>query len=295
MNSSLEIHRLLDEAFAGIDMTPEVQDLKEEMRGNLVARVADLEASGVAPGHAAQRAVAELGDVRSIVDDTSRETPASPRRRNKVRPRPGYVVRTVVVSLLGVAALAVLALMVWKSQGSAQIAASALATALAGGFIVGDALTQETTTNYPTSRPRAAGYGLAAGLALAGLCIGAGYLPDHGLPWLVAGGALLLAAIVMFTYLGATQTNRHKPWVLRQQAGQDLPVDGFAQDPASAARFGMYTVSIWLLAIAGFVVLTVTVGWAWSWLVLVVATALWMSVLARMLFPRTDAKNARAE
>jgi hypothetical protein len=295
MNSSLEIHRLLDEAFAGIDMTPEAQDLKEEMRGNLVARVADLEASGVAPGNAAQRAVAELGDVRSVVDDTSRETPASPWRRNKVRPRPGYVVRTVVVSLLGVAALAVLALLIWKSQGSALIAASALVAALAGGFIVGDALSQETTTNYPTSRGRAAGYGIATGLALAGLGIGAGYLPDHAMPWLVAGGALLLSSIVMFTYLGATQTNRHKPWVLRQQAGHDFPSDGFAQDPASAARFGMYTVSIWLLAIAGFVVLTVTVGWAWSWLVLVVAAALWMSVLARMLFPRADAKNTRGK
>jgi hypothetical protein len=295
MNSSLEIHRLLDEAFAGIDMTADVQDLKEEMRGNLVARVADLEASGVAPGNAAQRAVAELGDVRSIVEDTSRETPASPWRRNKVRPRPGYVVRTVVVSLLGVAGLAVLALLVWKSQGGALIAASALVAALASGFIVGDALRQETTTNYPTSRGRAAGYGMATGLAVVGLGSGAGYLSDRAMPWLVAGGALLLSSIVMFTYLGARQTNRHKPWVLRQQAGQEYPVDGFAQDPASAARFGMYTVSIWLLAIAAFVVLTVTVGWAWSWLVLVVAAALWMSVLARMLFPRGDAKNTRRE
>jgi hypothetical protein len=294
MNSSLEIHRLLDEAFVGIDMTPEVQDLKEEMRGNLVARVADLEASGVAPGNAAQRAVAELGDVRSIVDDTGRETPTAPWRRNKVRPRPGYVVRTVVVSLLGVAALGVLALLVWKHHGSAQVAASALVAALAGGFIVGDALRQETTTNYPTSRGRAAGYGVATGLALAGLGSGAGYLPDHATPWLVAGGALLLSSIVTFTYLGATQTNRHKPWVLRQQAGQEL-VDGFVQDPASAARFGMYTVSIWLLAIAGFVVMTVTLGWAWSWLVLVVAAALWMSVLARMLFPHGHAKNTQGE
>ena len=33
------IHRYLDEAFAGIAMTPEIQDLKEEIRGNLAARV----------------------------------------------------------------------------------------------------------------------------------------------------------------------------------------------------------------------------------------------------------------
>ena len=38
MNS--DIHRLLDEAFAGIEMTPDAQDLKEEVRANLVARTA---------------------------------------------------------------------------------------------------------------------------------------------------------------------------------------------------------------------------------------------------------------
>jgi len=281
---NLEIHRLLDEAFAGIDSTPDVQDLKEEMRGNLVARVADLEASGVAPGTAAQRAISELGDVHTIVEDTSREVPASPWRRNQVRPRPGYVVRTVVVSLLGVAALAALVLLVWQSYPVGRIAVATLVTALAGGVIVGDALRQETTTNYPTSRRRAAGYGVAAALVLAGLGSGAGYLSRHDVPWLVAAGGLTLAGIIIFAYLAATQTNRHKPWVLRQEQ----PADGFSQDPASAARFGMYTVSIWLVAIAGFAVLTITAGWAWSWLALVAAGALWMAVLARMLFPHAD-------
>ena len=38
-----DIHRLLDEAFQGIDMTPDAQDLKEEVRANLVARVDERE------------------------------------------------------------------------------------------------------------------------------------------------------------------------------------------------------------------------------------------------------------
>ena len=66
---SLAIHRLLDEAFAGTDMTPEVRDLKEEMRSNLVARMGELERSGVSSEAAAQRAMAELGDIRSIIAD----------------------------------------------------------------------------------------------------------------------------------------------------------------------------------------------------------------------------------
>jgi hypothetical protein len=52
MNS--DIHRLLDEAFAGIEMTPDAQDLKEEVRANLVARSAELEASGKTPTDAAR-------------------------------------------------------------------------------------------------------------------------------------------------------------------------------------------------------------------------------------------------
>ena len=34
---ALEVHRVLDEALAGTAMTPERQDLKEEIRANLVA------------------------------------------------------------------------------------------------------------------------------------------------------------------------------------------------------------------------------------------------------------------
>ncbi len=49
------VHRLLDDAFAGVELTPEVQDLKEEIRANLEARAAELEAGGVAPDDAARR------------------------------------------------------------------------------------------------------------------------------------------------------------------------------------------------------------------------------------------------
>ena len=71
---STDIHRLLDEAFAGIELTPETQDLKEEIRDNLLFRVAELEASGIEPSDAARRAIAELGDLRALVD-------GDPRRR----------------------------------------------------------------------------------------------------------------------------------------------------------------------------------------------------------------------
>ncbi len=79
---STDIHRLLDEAFAGVEMTPDAQDLKEEIRANLLARAEELEASGTAPADAARRAVAELGDVRELLGEavpTPLQTPLARR------------------------------------------------------------------------------------------------------------------------------------------------------------------------------------------------------------------------
>jgi hypothetical protein len=288
-NTALDIHRLLDEAFVGIEVTPDVQDLKEEMRANLVARVEELQASGVEPGEAARRAIAELGDVRAIIDETIRATGDAPAwQRYRVRPRPAYVVRTVLVALLGVAALGVVVLrltgLVGSSGQPAVDVAAVLVAALAGGLLVGDALRQETTTNHPVSRRRAVGYGGATAAGLAGLGGLAGYLLDRALAWPIAGAALLVSSIVIFTYLGATQTNRHKPWVLREMARHERAADRFERDPAAAARFGLYTVTIWIVALAAFAVVGFTVGWLWSLLALVGGVVAMMLTLARMLF-----------
>src|SRR6478735_6568654 len=105
-----DIHRLLDEAFAGIEMTPEAQDLKEEVRANLVARTAELEAAGRTSADAARQAVEELGDVRDLLDGTdgadgssapaAKDSYTAMQLRHRVRPKPGFVVRVVVWSLI---------------------------------------------------------------------------------------------------------------------------------------------------------------------------------------------------
>jgi hypothetical protein len=288
-NSALDIHRLLDEAFVGIEVTPEVQDLKEEMRANLVARVEELQASGVAPGEAARRAIAELGDVRAIVDETVRAAKDAPAwQRHRVRPRPAYVVRTVLVALVGAAALAFVVLrltdLIEVGGQLVDVVAAIAVVALAGGFLVGDGLRQETTTNYPVSRGRAVGYGVATGVGLAGLGSVAGYALDRALAWPVVGAALLVSSIVIFTYLGATQTNRHKPWVVREMARHERAADRFERDPAAAARFGIYTVSIWIVALAVFLVVGFTLSWLWAPLALLGGAVVMLLTLARMLF-----------
>jgi hypothetical protein len=288
--SEKTIHRLLDEAFTGVDMTGEAQELKEEMRANLMVRIAELEESGLAPDAAARRAMAELGDIRALVSETSASVgPAAPWASQRVRPRPGFVVRTVCLALIAAGAVAAVALAalgtVDLSRGW-QLALVAV-TAVVGGAITADALRQETTTNYPVPPGRALGYGTAAVLALAGAGCLAVAIRNRPLPLLVGGGLALVAAIVGLTYLGATQTNRHKPWVVRLRAEHTQVGDRFSKDPAAAARFGLYTVAIWLVAAGGFVVLGFTVGWVWSWLALLGGLVLMMLTLARMLFDPT--------
>lgn len=287
-SSAMDVHRLLDEAFAGVEMTPDRQDLKEEIRANLLARVAELQAEGMAGGASARRAVDELGDIHAIMDGAEPAVAGGTAvqwRQHRVRPRPDFVLRTVLLSALGVAALAVLALAATLGEvpvGAEAVAALAVATA--AGVFTADALRQETATNNPMPTGRAAGYGAGVLLAVAGLGGGWLYLRGGGLGWAVGAGVSVLFAVGLLSYLGATQTNRHKEWVLRMEESHAAVGDRFVEDPLAAARFGVYTVVNWLIAIAGFAVLTLTVGWAWSWLAIVGGLAVMMILTARMLF-----------
>lgn len=284
-----DIHRLLDEAFAGIEMTPDAQDLKEEVRANLVARVSELEERGTAPAEAARTAIAELGDVRDLLG----ETDATPVRngghddyaRHRVRPKAGFVVRVVVWSIAAVigivvgtlGATGILPLPIGPIIGLYGFASTAL------GLLVGDALAQETTTNHPMPENRAGGYALATFLAAYGVGFG-GLVALQALPiWCVVFAALgIIAAIILFAFLGATQTNRHKAWVRHQAA--NYPPNRFEEEPETAARFGIYTAVIWLVTFGVIVALVFTVGWWWAPLAFLGGLALMMIVLARMMF-----------
>lgn len=292
MTENTDIHRLLDEAFRGVDMTPDAQDLKEEVRANLVARAAELETAGRTPSDAARTAVAELGDVRGLLDEGTDAAPAAGaagyaalQQRYRVRPKPGFVVRAVVWSIAAVVATivaclgasGVLTMPIGPEIGLFGVTATALA------LLVGDSLSQETTTNHPMPQQRAAGYFAATFLGVYGLGFGAlvafGALPVWGIMFAALG---VIGSIILFSFLGATQTNRHKAWT--RQAHATEPPNRFEREPETAARFGIYTAAIWLVTFAVIAVLVFTVGWWWAPVALAGGFALMMLVLARMLF-----------
>jgi hypothetical protein len=287
-----DIHRLLDEAFQGVEMTPDAQDLKEEVRANLMARAEELEAAGATASDAARQAVAELGDVRALLDETTDASPgrrtdeyAALLQRHHVRPKPGFVVRTVAYSIAAVVGITlailgasgVLPLPIGAQIGLFGMASTALA------LIVGDSLSQETTTNHPMPQNRAAGYFLATLLGAFGLgfvaLVAFGSMPMWGIVFAALG---VIASIILFSFLGATQTNRHKAWT--RQLAAATPPNRFEREPETAARFGVYTAAIWLVTFAVIAVLVFTVGWWWAPVAFVGGFALMMLLLARMLF-----------
>lgn len=287
-----DIHRLLDTAFTGIEMTPDAQDLKEEVRANLVARVDELQSQGVSPADAARSAIAELGDVRDLLDEpASAASQREPRSfeaemlRNRVRPKPAFVVGIVVAAIAVVAGLTlgilgaagVLPLPIGPVIALFGIAASGTA------WLVGDSVAQETTMNHPMPQKRAAGFFLATFLAVYGLAFGlmvaVGALPVWAITFAAVG---IAASIILYAFLGATQTNRKKAWV--RNAQPQMPANRFEQEPETAARFGIYTAVIWLVTLAICPVLYFTVGWVWIPLALFAALAVMMLTLARMMF-----------
>ncbi|MET0813143.1 MAG: permease prefix domain 1-containing protein [Microbacterium sp.] len=289
-----DIHRLLDEAFAGVEMTPDAQDLKEEVRANLVARAAELEASGRNPSEAATTAIAELGDVRELLGEVP-DAAAPPTsndyaallERHRVRPKVGFVVRVVVWSL---AFVVLTVLGVLGATGVLPVFTGPVlaffgfgSTAL--GLIVGDSLHQETSTNHPMPQNRAGGYAGATFLAAYGLSyaflVAVGALPI----WCIVFAALgVIASIVLFAFLGASQTNRRKAWARKALQDHSHVGNRFEREPETAARFGIYSAVIWLVTFAVIALLVFTVGWWWAPLAFAGGFAVMMLVLARMLF-----------
>ena len=303
MSDNASIHRLLDEAFDGVTMTADLKDLKEELRGNLASRAAELEAKGADAPIAATTAFAELGDIRALIEGVNAEGGADGEPRsaiqdaasaavhNRVRPKPGFVVRAVLFSLLMAGGLAVVTLGALGLVGWGVVGAVVVGSAT--GALVTDSLRQETSQHFPSPARRAIGWGLASGLFAAGLGLGGLLFARFELLPLVVAVALALVGLIGFVWLGVTQTNRLKPWALDQQRAY-VAEDRFSQDPAAAARFGIFTVIIWTIAITLFIVLSIAIGFTWSWLAIVGGFVVFFLVLAKMLFPANGNANSPA-
>ena len=88
--------------------------------------------------------------------------------------------------------------------------------------------------------------------------------------------AFILLAICVF-FLLVTETKRQKPW-LKAMVDRDTENSmKFHQDmvnPVKAAKFGVASCGLWILATAVFITLGSVISWQYSWLVFLFALAI---------------------
>ncbi|MCL2814980.1 MAG: permease prefix domain 1-containing protein [Oscillospiraceae bacterium] len=274
----------VDRLFADYEDTPEIRDFKEEIAGNLKERVKELLSKGLDEEKAFERAAAELGDITAIADDVGKK------KRNETISQMymGAKVPLTKKTAAGITAAsgllmlgAGLALITFlRKTGNAQpyyISAAMLSVAF--GLYAYFGLTQETAAHYPMKSGRALAYGgvWLIGFLVAGLCF-VSFVFD-GFEMSAALGikmALILPAVCALIFLLATETKRRKPWLkamIEHEIENSVKFQTDMVDPMRAARFGVASGGLWILAIAVFITLGVIISWQYSWLVFLFALA----------------------
>jgi hypothetical protein len=165
------------------------------------------------------------------------------------------------------------------------------------GFIL-MGLTQETASHEAMSIKRALWYVGSAGLILFGILTA--FITYFGVEFateveMAANNAyhnasiigplsillvFALPGIALGIFLVLTEKDRSKPWVAKQrEEHMKYGAEQFG-NPATAQKFGLICGALWIAAIAGFILLTITAGIKFSWIAIVVALIAQMLVQA---------------
>jgi len=211
-----DIQRYLEEVFAGVVMSADFQDLKEELRAKLLVRVDELRDQGMAADASVQVAISDLGGLDGLIGAGQAATPGVPAGHaqatggNKIGPKPGFVLGMVVMSVIFLASVLLFAVAL-GSQGSAAPAVLAgFAAAVLAGVITALSMRQETSRNHPVTVRRAVSYGTSSMAAVAGIAF-ISMAATAGPGMLVAGVFLVSGAAVGFIQPGIRRTDRKKP------------------------------------------------------------------------------------
>ena len=295
----MEAKQFVDSLFKGYEETPALADFKEELLGNLNAKIEAFVKKGMETEAAFVKASAELGDVSALADELSlkrrtevfNEAYMGIRRYMPAGRVAGYVVFGVVALFGIITALIVL----FGSKGvglNKMITLSGifgtlmpfLTIAAAGFTFLG--VTQETASMYPVRKLRAIWYAVAAFLIAFGIftmpVVFFGMKIKHLekltewaniVPLISLFIPFILPGIGILAYLILTEKNRLKSWA---KDFQDKTVEREMEiwnDPATAARFGMFSGAIWISATGLFFLLGFLIGFKFSWLIFFFATA----------------------
>jgi hypothetical protein len=178
----MDAKQFVDSLFEGYEETAELADFKDELLGNLNAKIDNLSKKGMDAESAFAKASAELGDVSALADELSLKKrkevfeEAYMDMRKHMSPR--RVVAYVIFGVLAFSGIAAgfITLFATKSAGlNTHLVLTSffavimffLTTSVMGFTFLG--VTQETASMYPVSKKRGAWYSAAAGLIAFGL------------------------------------------------------------------------------------------------------------------------------
>jgi MFS family permease len=314
----MKAKEFVDSLFKGYEETAALADFKEELLGNLNAKIENFTKNGMDQEAAFTKACAELGDVSVLADELSLK------KRKEVFEEVYMDIRSFMTSkrvaayvLFGLLALfgIISALIVFFAprnisglsdiSGVFAVILPFLTAAIAGFTFLG--LTQETASMYPMNKKRAAWYVLGTGLISFGLLtmpivlFGSqfknidskvlGVIFDTGnLEWLSAIAVLIpfvLPGIGILVFLGLTEKSRLKPWA------KDLYDNAVKRemekwsDPAAAGRFGLFSGAVWIFTLGIFLLLGFLIGFKYSWLVFIFAIAIQL-LIQGLMSKKTD-------
>ncbi|MCL2741326.1 MAG: permease prefix domain 1-containing protein [Oscillospiraceae bacterium] len=277
----------VDRLFADCADTRETGELKEEVAANLMDRVRELTQGGLDGDEAFEKATSELGDITAIAEEAGKKTRNETLGRMYINAKVKVTKRTAAgmsaATSLVMLVLGILALTLFGegdgAGGPIAFYLSAAVLSVACGLYAYFGLTQETASHYAVKGGRAAAYGLSsmAGVLGVGLVASSIYLDGWAVNLQLALKATpLIPAVCMLVFLLATEEKRQKPWL---KAMEERMVEGFLGfrfgivDPVRAARFGVASGGVWLLAVAVFCALGLAIGWHVAWVVFLFALA----------------------
>ena len=284
----------VDRLFSEHEDSPEIRDFKEEIAGNFRERIKELQSKGLDEETAFEKAAAELGDVTAIADDVGKkkrnETISQMYMGAKAPITKRTAVGMTIASGLLMLAIGMMLITFFGKKDNTHLSyIAAVLLAVACGTYTYFGLTQETTAHYPMKNGRAAAYGivcmlgaLGAGLAVVSFALDGWEMSDA----LLFKIALILPAICGLIFLLATESKRQKPWL--KAIVESYSVDysmNFSKyrdmvNPVKAAKFGVASGGLWLLAIAVFVTLGAVISWQYSWFVFLFAAAIQLFMVA---------------
>jgi hypothetical protein len=300
--NNMDSKEFVDSLFEGYEETASLADFKEELQGNLDAKVESMVKKGMSREDAFAKASSELGDVSAIADDLSlkRKTAVFEEVYMDVRKymTTGRIIAYVVFSVVALFGIIVAAIAYFASKEVVQnpnIAIAALfgsampflVVAVAGFTFLG--VTQETASMYPMSKKRAFFYALAVAFLDFGLflmpLVYFGIQISNGITGNIFGFNLttvsvaaptipfILPGVAILIFLGLSEKDRRKPWAKGFHGKAVYQQTAMFKDSQTEMRFGLFSGAIWLFAFGLFVLLGITISFWVSWTVFVFAVA----------------------